>query len=165
MSTLSSRKVQIGAGQETLIGEFLTRNPDDAPQLLFLHGAGQANKERAKPLAEAIVDATGLGAFLVDFSGHGESSGELSASSLKKRTHEAEAAWPFLADDKPLAVFAFSMGGHIALELLANHKIESLILFYPGSIRATHLTSRLTTASRQSFGKTKAGQMRQYSKT
>lgn len=113
---------------ETLSGEIIGKDP----QLLFLHGAGGANKERARRLAKRIVDETGQGAFLFDFSGHGESTGELKQSSLKKRVDEADAAWQFLAKDKPITVFGFSMGGHIALELLEHHKIANLVLFYPG---------------------------------
>lgn len=128
---MQNLKINFVADHEKLVGEAILGGAG-APQLLFLHGAGQAHKDRAKPLAERIVNESGQGAFLFDFSGHGESSGELKQSSLKKRVSEANAAWQFLTRDNPITVFAFSMGGHIALELLAHHEIENLILFYPG---------------------------------
>lgn len=128
---MQNLKINFVADHEKLVGEAILGGAG-APQLFFLHGAGQAHKDRAKPLAERIVNESGQGAFLFDFSGHGESSGELKQSSLKKRVSEANAAWQFLTQDNPIAVFAFSMGGHIALELLAHHEIENLILFYPG---------------------------------
>jgi uncharacterized protein len=132
VAKLFSQQIQFNAGNEKLVGETIVCQPHTRPQLMFLHGAGQATKERGRPLTEAIVETTGLGAFLFDFSGHGGSSGALSESSLKKRTEEAEVAWQFLAKDKPQALFAFSMGGHIALELLKHHQVETLVLFYPG---------------------------------
>ncbi len=123
-------KVSFAVGQETLTGEVTGLNT--APQILILHGAGKATKERAQPLAAAIAQQTGQSIFAFDFSGHGESSGELKQSSLAKRVAEANAARQFIAPDKPVTVMGFSMGGHIALELLAHHDIQNLVLFYPG---------------------------------
>jgi esterase/lipase len=100
------KKVSFQADNEKLSGETILANPDDLPQILILHGAGQATKERAKPLAERVVNETGQGVLAFDFSGHGESSGELNQSSLQKRVNEANAAWQFLAPDKQLLFLA-----------------------------------------------------------
>lgn len=121
-------RIDFQVGREKLVGELV----GSTPQLLVLHGAGQANRERAKPLIESITKETGRGAFLFDFSGHGESSGTLNSSSLQKRTAEADEAWKFLTAGVPITVIGFSMGGHVALELLASRTIDNLILFYPG---------------------------------
>ncbi len=123
---------QVVAGPEYLAAETWRQQPDDPLQLLFLHGGGQASKERALPVAEAVTRATKLGAVGFDFSGHGQSTGQLRRSSLHKRVDEAEAVWPLLASDRPIGLIGFSMGGHIALELLARHSVASLVLFYPG---------------------------------
>ncbi len=122
-------EIQFTVGREVLTGEQLGNNP----QILALHGAGLANKDRARPLIERIAKETGQGAFLFDFSGHGKSTGKLINSSLSKRTDEARGAIEFLDKGKKVTLIGFSMGGHIALELLKKYdKIETVILFYPG---------------------------------
>ncbi|HSX01702.1 MAG TPA: alpha/beta fold hydrolase [Candidatus Saccharimonadia bacterium] len=83
-------------------------------------------------MAEEATQITGAGAVAFDFSGHGQSTGRLSQSSLHKRVDEAETVWSLLARDRPIGLFGFSMGGHIALELLARHPVVSLVLLYPG---------------------------------
>jgi len=112
---------------EKLVGQII----GDDPSVLILHGAGTAHKDRLRPIAEQLA-GNGIGAFSFDFSGHGESSGQLAESSLKKRVEQAEIALQFIVK-KPFSVIGSSMGGHIALELLKTHSdIQSLILFYPG---------------------------------
>lgn len=124
-------KVNFETRNEHLSGQFVLAHEKAKPQILFLHGAGQATKERALPLMEKLTDE-GISSFSFDFSGHGESSGKLSESSLKKRVMEAESALTFLQPDT-WSICAFSMGGHIALELLKRHKcIKNIFLFYPG---------------------------------
>lgn len=125
-------KVSFAVGPETLVGETIVMHSNDVARILILHGAGKATKERAQPLAKRIVTETGQGVFTFDFSGHGESSGQLNQSSLRKRVDEANAAWQFLSHDEPLTIFGLSMGGHIALEMLAHHNVKNLVLFYPG---------------------------------
>jgi len=125
-------KISFTVDGESLAGETILADSNALPQILILHGAGQATKERAKPLAQRIISETGQGVFTFDFSGHGESSGELVQSSLQKRVNEANATWQFLAPDKPITIFGLSMGGHIALEMLKHHVVENLVLFYPG---------------------------------
>lgn len=125
-------KVNFQAGNEDLSGQIVSLHHDSHPEILFLHGAGQATKERALPIMEKLAEA-GIDSFSFDFSGHGESTGILNASSLKKRVAEANEALKYLDDAKEWSICAFSMGGHIALELLKTHpKIKNLFLFYPG---------------------------------
>lgn len=124
-------KTYFNVGKEKLSGQTVFNPAGDKPQLLFLHGAGQATKERALPIAERLAELS-ISSFGFDFSGHGESTGQLSQSSLKKRTDEALAAYQFLDQTKPKAICAFSMAGHIALELLKRtQNIQALFLFYP----------------------------------
>lgn len=122
------KNAQIEVNNEK-IAALLVGTEAERPKALFLHGAGQATKERALPLAEELA-ASGFDSVLFDFSGHGESTGELLTSSLSKRVSEAKAVaahFQFV----PETLVAFSMGGHIALELLKEWPIRSLILFYP----------------------------------
>lgn len=117
-------------GDETLRGTLLARTDDVPPDVLFLHGAGQATRERARPIAEALFER-GFASFSFDFSGHGESTGTLHASSLKRRVAEAVAALRHVGTAENLSVCGFSMGAHVALELLKTARIANLVLFYP----------------------------------
>lgn len=122
--------VTFQSGSETLSGRFVLNSKNAQPQLLFLHGAGQSTKERALPLAERLVKNFGISSFLFDFSGHGKSTGELSESSLSKRVEEASSAIDFAGLIEPISICAFSMGGHIALELLGKKSVKNIMLFY-----------------------------------
>lgn len=117
-------------GEEVLSAHVITDDLGTRPRLLFLHGAGRSNKERARPLALELA-GQGVSSFGFDFSGHGESSGELGRSSLAKRVQEAEGALGYLARDRPISLCASSMGAHIALELTLRVAVENLFLFAP----------------------------------
>jgi pimeloyl-ACP methyl ester carboxylesterase len=96
---------------------------------LSLHGAGPAGRERIRYLAEHLA-AGGSSLFCFDFSGHGESSGQLRDSSLSRRSLQVEAALELLAR-KPTVLIGTSMGGHVASSLLAAMEPKFLILFCP----------------------------------
>lgn len=88
-----------------------------------------------------------------DFSGHGESTGELSASSLEKRVAEAAHMLQFCDTTKPLIIVGSSMGGEVAVRLSQKCHAASLVLFCPAfyddvaySIPFTH---EFSTAIRQ----------------
>jgi len=129
ISSMFLTKLHFLADNETLSGQILTHQEGDYPRLLFLHGAGQSSKEKILPLAERLLEA-GLASFSFDFSGHGESSGKSEQSSLKKRVAEAQAALNFLSPQRRV-LCAFSMSGHVALELLKTNPFETLVLFCP----------------------------------
>lgn len=124
--------ISFNAETETLSGIKVTSSEAKQPQILFLHGAGQANKERALPIAKHLLAKYNIASFLFDFSGHGESTGQLSESSINKRINEAQSALRFMSTKKPLGIFGASMSGHIALALQAhNPTIQNLFLFCP----------------------------------
>lgn len=125
------KRVQFKAENEILVGNIVTDNNVDKPSLLFIHGAGQTTtKERVRSLALKLAEHH-ISSFGFDFSGHGESTGKLEESSLYKRTKEAKEALKFLNTEKPISVCAFSMGGHVALDLLRTESIKTLLLFCP----------------------------------
>jgi hypothetical protein len=49
-------KVQFGVGNEILVGSIVRDNPFSKPRLLLIHGAGQATRERARPLALKLAE-------------------------------------------------------------------------------------------------------------
>jgi uncharacterized protein len=129
-SNYTRENATFNSGNEVLAGTFIRVSEASKIQLLFLHGAGKASKERAMPLANKIAEAYRISSFLFDFSGHGESSGQLSDSSLSKRLSEAIDAVRFAHLGDSFSICAFSMGGHIALELLRDHDVANVFLFY-----------------------------------
>ena len=127
-----NNSINFTAGSETLAGLFVRNNEAEVPNVLFLHGAGNGTKERALPIAEYLQEQINISSFLFDFSGHGQSSGTLSSSSIAKRVLEAEAALQFFDTSKPFSLVASSMGGHIALTLMKKYPIQNVVLLYPG---------------------------------
>jgi len=125
-----TQNIKFAIGNEILAGRLVTDQKEHKPQLLFFHGAGQSHKGRSLKLAEQLAKR-GISSFAFDFSGHGESTGTLEASSLAKRTNEAKSALQFLDLNKPITVCGFSMGAYIAIQLLKFAQVETLGLFYP----------------------------------
>ncbi|MFE1987719.1 alpha/beta fold hydrolase [Streptomyces mirabilis] len=95
--------------------------PGAAATAVLLHGAGLGNKERLLPLLEEFV-ARGCRGLAVDFSGHGESSGELKDLSLRRRFEQAvsviDASVPA---DGPLILVGFSMSGQTVADLAGHY--------------------------------------------
>ncbi|BBC37081.1 hypothetical protein SGFS_083750 [Streptomyces graminofaciens] len=95
---------------------------DRAPAtVVLLHGAGRGSKERLLPLAEEFL-ARGCHALAFDFSGHGESTGELRESSLRRRFGQAVAViGARVAADAPLVLVGFSMSGQTVADLARHY--------------------------------------------
>ncbi|WP_328975966.1 alpha/beta fold hydrolase [Streptomyces canus] len=88
---------------------------------VLLHGAGRGSKERLLPLLDEFV-AHGCRALAFDFSGHGESSGELAELSLRRRFEQAVAVIDAHAPaDGPLVLVGFSMSGQTVADLTRHY--------------------------------------------
>ncbi|MET9787844.1 alpha/beta fold hydrolase [Streptomyces canus] len=88
---------------------------------VLLHGAGRGSKERLLPLLDEFV-AHGCRALAFDFSGHGESSGELAELSLRRRFEQAVAVIDAHAPaDGPLVLVGFSMSGQTLADLARHY--------------------------------------------
>jgi len=127
---LDAQRFEFSVGNETISAIKYYNKSKSEPSIIFLHGGGKANKERITYLAKELSD-NGMSSLTFDFSGHGEST-DNSISSLSKRVEQAKFALNFL--DKPntkIKIIASSMGAFIALRLLDNVNIDSLILFSP----------------------------------
>jgi len=101
-------------------------------ECLVLHGAGNSSKDRTAVLCRSLA-ANGFPSLTFDFSGHGHSSGSLQCASLSLRTSEAQGALRYLRTTKRCAILAFSMSGHIAIDLLRRHpeRFDRLVLLAP----------------------------------
>ncbi|MEV6169710.1 alpha/beta hydrolase [Streptomyces sp. NPDC051954] len=94
--------------------------PDDRPTVVLLHGAGVlGSKERLLPLLDEFV-ARGCRGLAFDFSGHGESSGELRELSLRRRFEQAVAVIDARACG-PLVLVGFSMSGQTVADLARRY--------------------------------------------
>lgn len=134
---MQHREINFVAGVETLHGTLDIAENDVLPRVLSLHGAGPSNRARARYITEYLAQ-NGISSVRFDFSGHGNSSGQLKDSTLAKRLNEARAAVKFL--DKhalsPKTLIGTSMGGHVAARLTAELTIANLILFCPAAYAA-----------------------------
>ena len=129
--SLSFHTVRFTVRRKSLAGCFVTPTQGPAGNLLFLHGGRRASKDRCLPLALSLAENYQISSFLIDFSGHGSSQGSIAASSLKKRVEESEEALIYAKFPQSFGVFGFSMGAHIAIELLDRQAVRALILFAP----------------------------------
>ncbi|MFJ5259307.1 alpha/beta fold hydrolase [Streptomyces sp. NPDC088387] len=94
---------------------------EETPTVVLLHGAGTGSKERLLPLVVEFA-AHGCRALAFDFSGHGDSSGELSALSLRRRFEQAVSVIDaHVPEEAPLVLVGFSMSGQTAADLAGHY--------------------------------------------
>lgn len=89
--------------------------------VVLLHGAGNGSKERLLPLLAEFV-SRGCRGLAFDFSGHGESTGELRELSLRRRLEQAVAVIDArVPAGGPLIVVGFSMSGQTVADLVGHY--------------------------------------------
>lgn len=95
---------------------------EPAATVVLLHGAGiNGSKERLLPLLDEFV-ARGCRGLALDFSGHGESTGELRELSLRRRFEQAAAVIDArVPADGPLVLVGFSMSGQTVADLARHY--------------------------------------------
>ncbi|MET9440653.1 alpha/beta fold hydrolase [Streptomyces sp. NPDC006610] len=95
--------------------------PPSGATAVVLHGAGASSAERVLPVVREFV-AHGCRGIAFDFSGHGESTGALSESSLRRRFEQVVAVIDAYAGaDGPLVAVGFSMSGQTVADLVAHY--------------------------------------------
>jgi len=102
--------------------------------VVILHGAGASDRKRYYALAETIL-GKGIGVLLFDFSGHGDSTGELKDLSLERRTIQAQKVIDaFIPREGRLYLVGFSMSGQTVCDLLPlyEERISAILLGCPG---------------------------------
>jgi pimeloyl-ACP methyl ester carboxylesterase len=99
---------------------------------VILHGAGTSNRGRYYSLANELL-SQGVGVILFDFSGHGDSSGQLSELSLQRRQLQATSVIEALVPNGELYILGFSMGAQTACSLLPAYgqRTRALLLGCP----------------------------------
>ncbi|MCW5299933.1 alpha/beta hydrolase [Herbaspirillum lusitanum] len=117
---MNERRFELTVDDETIVGDILdATNSVGVPGALFLHGAGQSQRQRQRLLREELA-TLGLGSIAFDFSGHGESSAH-TPGSLQKRLRQAEQARQHLDPEHRVhTVVGVSMSGEIAIRLACS---------------------------------------------
>jgi aminoglycoside phosphotransferase (APT) family kinase protein/dienelactone hydrolase len=93
----------------------------DTATVVLLHGAGVGSKERLLPMLAEFV-SRGCRGLAFDFSGHGESTGELRELSLRRRFEQAVAVIDArVPAGGPLILVGFSMSGQTVTDLVAHY--------------------------------------------
>lgn len=115
-----------------LRGSITRSAPGSVPRVLALHGGGRSTRQGFQPLLASLAER-GFSSAGFDFSGHGESTGELSASSLSDRTRQALTVADHLKLPRPISMIASSMGAHVACTLIDSLAPEALVLFCPAA--------------------------------
>jgi len=105
------------------------------PDVICLHGGGPTDKNTIRYLS-SLLQKTGFSVVRFDFSGQGESSGDIKQSSLAKRIDEAISVLSYFNMDKKITVIGTSMGGYVGSVLTSFYDVCNLILFCPAAYSA-----------------------------
>ena len=99
--------------------------------VLWLHGAGSASQERFVSMCN-FLQKQGIASVTFDYSGHGQSSCNF-ISSITKKTFQAKEVFRKISSRyAKIHIFAFSMSGQIAINVLqSGAKVHSLVFFSP----------------------------------
>ena len=122
------RNFKVDAEHWTLRGDIISNG--SSPQVLVLHGAGNAHRGDFRLFREQLLNH-GISSAAFDFVGHGNTGGELKSSSLISRTRQACSVVDRLNIQQPLSVIGASMGAYTAVKLLKYHRIKNMILLVP----------------------------------
>ena len=119
----------IDSDGERLVCEFVLRDKN----AVILHGAGTSKRQRYYPIAEELLK-NGIGVVLFDFSGHGESTGELKDLSLARRRKQAGSVIDrIVPQDSTVYLCGFSMGAQTVCDILPRYggRTEAVLLGCP----------------------------------
>lgn len=121
------------AGGERLAATRTTGAGGSDPAILSLHGLGTtATRHRMRYLLDAWADH-GHGSLTFDFSGNGDSTGELTRATLRRRRDETLAAAGRLGKAGRPVVIGTSLGAHLAAWTVRELRPRALVLFCPAT--------------------------------
>lgn len=128
--------------------------PEEAPPygaVVFAHGWDSGkDSPRNSPIA-AELNARGLAAFLIDFTGHGESEGEREQSTIEQQTSDLQAAVNFLSfqpeiDRHLIGINGSSSGALAAVRVaVSDERVKSLVLRAPRTDELGQLAKSIIT--------------------
>lgn len=136
--------------RDVLLHGSITHGPSRrVPRTLALHGGGASSRLGYEPLL-AFLAAHDHSSVAFDFSGQGDSTGALAASSLSDRAEQARAVVDFLQIPRPVSMLiATSMGGHVACSLIEALAPAALVLYCPAAYEEAAQTAPFGPAFQQ----------------
>ncbi|MEU6389317.1 alpha/beta fold hydrolase [Streptomyces sp. NPDC046939] len=124
------------AAGERLAATKITGAGGADPAILSLHGLGPTTtRHRTRYLLDELADH-GHTCLTFDFSGNGDSTGELARSTLRRRRAETLAAADRLDPTRPPVILGTSMGAHLAAWTVPELRPRCLMLFCPATYPA-----------------------------
>ncbi|MDT0391747.1 alpha/beta hydrolase [Streptomyces dubilierae] len=108
--------------------------PDGAaPDVVHLHGFGTTASRHAVRYLLDDLAAHGHSSLTFEYSGNGESTGELERTTLRQRRNESLAAARLLDEDRRPVLLGTSMGAHLAAWTVPDLRPRALALFCPAA--------------------------------
>ncbi|KUL53403.1 hypothetical protein ADL30_20110 [Streptomyces sp. NRRL S-1521] len=124
------------AAGERLAATTITGGEETEPDILALHGLGPTTtRHRTRYLLDELAEH-GHSSLTFEFSGNGESTGELTRSTLRRRRAETLAAAGRLDRTRPPVIIGTSMGAHLAAWTVPELRPRGLALFCPATYPA-----------------------------
>lgn len=128
-------KVFFESKDNRLCGVFIRPDADIFPVVVFSHGLHSGKSSSRNTAIADALKRSGIGSFLFDFSGHGESQGRISNDVVLQQSDDLDAALDFVktfAFVKNVGVSGSSLGGTVALHVLAHRDdVSALCLRSP----------------------------------
>ncbi len=124
------RKFSVEFEWENISWDFLWEKWNDTA-LLFLHWAGNWNKQRFLPLRKWLLEEHNIASYAIDFIGHGETWGNLLGSSLDQRTQQVLKVVEEEIEEKNIVLVVASMSWYTAVKLTQHLNIVWMILMVP----------------------------------
>lgn len=129
---METKEYMIKCGKEYLACSVDYHQTDQKPTVISLHGGGSSSRKYTYYLSD-VFSENGESHVRFDFSGQGNSTGEIGRSSLQKRYEEAVSVINHFRMNEPLTIIGTSMGGYIASKLVEKYQVQRLILFCPAA--------------------------------
>jgi len=142
------KQIQIVSGGGAIQGRVFRPVGAERPGggLLFIHGL-HSDQTGYAVRAEAAVDALGVVCLTFDLSGHGRSPGVLDDLTAEDHLRDVIAAYDYLQAqfeaDRPIGVCGASYGAFMATLLIAQRRVERLLLRAPALVRDDDLSRPL----------------------
>ena len=128
MDTLQKFTVNLACG--VIRGDRILSDCSRA-DLLFLHGAGAANRARFQGIRTRLSEKYRISSTAFDYLGHGDSTENALPDSLRSRTEQAREVIERIHQTERLSLAASSMSAYTALKLTEKYQVADLILLVP----------------------------------
>ena len=104
----------------------------NAPETLFLHGCNPVeNSSDFLVLRQILAEKYGINSCAFDFTGHGNTGGNWSDSTIELRTAQSVDIINACFDSQPFNIVASGLGAYTAIKLTQLFNVKNLILLAP----------------------------------